>query len=60
MLKKIDFKMLFGAIGALCVSGMTVMGVIQNYIHFADPLNEIGFACMSMFMGIMLLFGIKK
>lgn len=60
MLKKIDFKFLVIALGALGLGLLTMAGVVQNYIHFADPLNEMGFAFMAMFGGIMFLLGIKK
>ena len=60
MLKKIDFKMLVGAICAFTLAIGTTQGVVQNYIHFADPLNEIGFAFTALFLGVILCFGIKK
>jgi hypothetical protein len=60
MLKKIDFKFLVVALGALGLGLLTIAGVVQNYIHFADPLNEMGFAFMAIFGGVVSLFGIKK
>ncbi len=60
MLQKIDFKMLLGAVGALGLGLLTMAGVVQNYIHFAGVENEMGFAFMSLFMGIVCIFGIKK
>jgi len=60
MLKKIDFKFLVVALGALGLGLLTMAGVVQNYIHFADPLNEMAFAFTAMFGGIMFLLGIKK
>ena len=60
MLKKIDFKFLVLALGAISLSLLTTAGVVQNYIHFADPLNEIGFAFMAMFGGVLFSLGIKK
>ena len=60
MLQKIDFKMLAAALGALGLGYLTIAGTVQKYIHFADPLNEMGFAFMAMFMGVVCLFGIKK
>ena len=60
MLKKIDFKFLVVALGALGLGLLTIAGIVQNYIHFADPLNEMAFAFMAMFGGIVGLFGIKK
>ena len=60
MLKKIDFKFLVLALSALGLGFLTLAGAIQNYIHFADPLNEIAFTLMAMFGGIMFSLGIKK
>ena len=60
MIKKIDFKFLAFSLGCISVSILTVAGVIQNYIHFADPLNEIAFASMSLFGGVLFLLGVKK
>ena len=60
MFKKIDFKYLVGAVGALSLSYLTMAGIVQNYIHFAGIDNEMGFAFMALFMGVVCLFGIKK
>ena len=60
MFKKIDVKYLVGAISALGLGLLTMAGTIQNYIHFADPLNEMAFAFMAMFGGVMFSLGIKK
>ena len=60
MLKKIDFKFLVLALSAISLSLLTIAGVVQNYIHFADPLNEMGFAFIAMFGGVLFALGIKK
>jgi hypothetical protein len=60
MLKKIDFKYLVGAVGALSLGLLTMAGVVQNYIHFAGVANEMGFALMAIFMSVICMFGIKK
>ena len=60
MLKKIDFKFLVIALGALGLGLLTMAGVVQNYIHFADPLNEMAFAFTAMFGGVLCMLGIKK
>ena len=60
MLNKIDFKYLVGALGALSLGLLTMAGVVQNYIHFAGVANEVGFAFTALFLGVILLFGIKK
>jgi hypothetical protein len=38
------------------VAAMTANGTIQNYIHFADAINEIGFFVISIVAGIIGLF----
>lgn len=60
MFKKIDFKFLVLALGAISLSLLTIAGVVQNYIHFADPLNEMGFAFTAMFGGVLFVLGVKK
>jgi|TARA_B110000114_G_scaffold149391_1_gene159794 hypothetical protein len=60
MLNKIDFKYLVGALGALSLGLLTMAGVVQNYIHFVGVANEVGFAFTSLFLGVILLFGIKN
>ena len=60
MLKKINFKYLIGALGSLGVCYLTMAGIIQQHIHFAGVANEMGFAMLSLLMGVMLIFGIKK
>ena len=60
MFKKIDLKMLLGAIGAFTLAVGTMQGVVQNYIHFSGIDNEMGFALMAIFMSVICMFGIKK
>jgi hypothetical protein len=60
MFKKIDFKYLVGAVGALGLGLLTMAGVVQQYVHFAGVANEMGFALMAIFMSIICIFGIKK
>ena len=60
MIKKIDFKMLTLALGGIGLGLLTMMGITQNYIHFADPINEMGFTFMAFLGGSMFIFGIKK
>lgn len=60
MINKIDFKMLVGSLLGLSLGIGTLLGVVQKYIHFAGIENEMGFAFLSFFMGVILLFGIKK
>ena len=60
MLKKIDLKMLAGAIGAYSIGVLTMMGITQNYIPFAGVDNEMGFTVLSFMMGSFMLMCIKK
>jgi len=60
MLKKINFKYLIGAVGALSLGLLTITGVVQQQIHFTSVDSEIGFALMAIFMSIICTFGIKK
>ena len=60
MLNKIDFRYLVAAVGALSLGILTMTGIIQQYICFAGMGNEIWFAFISIVMGGMLMFGIKK
>ena len=38
----------------------TLNGNIQNYVHFQDPLNEMGVAFLGFFGGVLFALGIKK
>lgn len=60
MLKKVDFKYLIIALSAISLGLLTMGGITQEYIHFAGIKNEIGFAFIAIFMGIISLLGIKK
>ena len=50
MLKQIDIKMLLGAIACVALGIGLINGAIQNYVYFADPMNEM-FMCAFAFMG---------
>ncbi len=60
MVKKINFKALFGAITSLAVAHATATGEILNYVKFEDPLNEMAFCILSLMLGIGCLMVIKK
>ena len=57
VLKNIDIHLgfLIGSITAFAVAYSTAQGTIQNYIHFADPLNEMAFCVAALFMGVICL-----
>ena len=51
-----NLSILIFGIFSIYVSYITATGDILNYIHFADPLNEM-FFCLSAFsMGVMCIF----
>mgnify|MGYP001549947323 FL=1 len=60
MFKKIDFKYLVGAVGALGLGLSTMIGIVQQYVPFGGVDNEMAFAFMAIFMSIICMFGIKK
>jgi hypothetical protein len=47
-----DSMFILGGIFALYIAYITGTGEILNYIHFADPLNEMFFCCASLSLGI--------
>jgi hypothetical protein len=53
---KLNLKPLILTIVSFTVAAMTANGTIQNYIHFADAINEIGFFVISIVAGIIGLF----
>ena len=60
MLKKIDFKFLVVALFSYSICYLTMAGVVQNYINFSGVLNEMAFAFMAAFSGVLFTLGIKK
>lgn len=58
MLKKIDFKFMFGAV-ACFVIGWTIINGTSG-IAFADPINEMFTFALVCVCGIVCLAGIKK
>jgi hypothetical protein len=57
VLKNIDIHVgyLVSAITAFGIAYSTAQGTIQDYIHFADPLNEMAFCVAALFMGVICL-----
>jgi hypothetical protein len=43
------------AIASFGIAYYTAQGTVQNYIHFADPLNEMAFCVAALFMGVICL-----
>ena len=53
--------MILAGIACLFIAYLTGTGAILEYIHFADPLNELGFfACMSTLGGMLMYCGFSK
>ena len=47
-----DSLMILLGIFAVYIAYITGTGEILNYIHFADPLNEMFFCCTSLTLGV--------
>ena len=47
---------LIGGIFSLYIAYLTAQGTLQEYIYFADPLNEMGFCITSFTMGVMCIY----
>ena len=60
MIKQIDFKMLLGALVCVALGIGMIMGVIQNVVAFADPLNEMFATALLFIMTIGFVACIKK
>jgi energy-converting hydrogenase Eha subunit C len=58
MLKKIDFKFLFGAVACFIIGSQILNGT--SGIYFADPLNEMLTFALVCVGGIVCLAAIKK
>ena len=52
-MKKFIQNLSFIAAGVACfyIAYITGTGEILNYVHFADPLNEMFFCCASLMLG---------
>ena len=60
MINKIDFKFLVFSLMFLSLGVLTLNGNVQNYVHFQDPLNEMGVTFLGFFGGVLFALGIKK
>ena len=52
----IYWNYLLGAFASLFVFFLLGQGILQKFISFADPLNEMGCALMCLFMAVILFF----
>ena len=59
-MKRISIINLLAALACFGVGIGTMMGVVQQYVYFVDPINEMVFAVVGMLMGVMFTVNIKK
>ncbi len=59
-MKRISIINLLTALACFGVGIGTMSGVVQQYVYFVDPINEMVFAVMGMLMGVMFTVNIKK
>ena len=59
-MKRISIINLLAALACFGVGIGTMSGVVQQYIYFTDPINEMVFAVVGMLMGLMFTVNIKK
>jgi len=50
---------ILAALAFMGIGVLTIMGEVQKVIPFADPLNEIGFAVITILMGMLTLLNIE-
>jgi len=56
-----NLLLIVAGLAALYIAKMTGTGEILNYIHFADPLNEMFFCVFAIMIGIgCLISGLSK
>jgi hypothetical protein len=57
VLKNIDIHLGYciAAIASFAIAWGTAQGTVQEYIHFADPLNEMAFCFAAICMGVICL-----
>jgi hypothetical protein len=53
---EINLKPLLLTVGSFTIAFLTMNGTIQNYINFADVINEIAFFGLSTMLGVVGLF----
>jgi len=53
-----NYQIILTAIASYLVAYWIITGTAQQYVHFADELNEIGCFIMAFTMGTISLFGI--
>ena len=53
-----NYQAILMAVGGITLTLLTGNGTIQNYIPFAGELNEMGFACGGLMLGLIGLAAI--
>jgi uncharacterized membrane protein required for colicin V production len=53
-----NYQILLTAIGSFFVGVSILNGTAQQYVYFADPLNELGCAVIALTMGTLCIFGL--
>jgi len=51
-----NLSILIGGIFSLYIAYLTAQGTLQEYIYFADPLNEMGFCMCAFIIGVMCIY----
>lgn len=59
-MKQIDIKYLAISVAFFLLAFLVVSGLLQHYVNFQSVDNEIGFTLLSLFGGVLFLFGVKK
>jgi hypothetical protein len=60
MFKKVELSYLIIAVLFFTVGVLGVLGTIQEYVHFRDPLNEMAVIYLCFFGGAVFSMGVKK
>jgi hypothetical protein len=53
-----NYQAILMAVVGIGIGILTMNGTIQNYIHFAGELNEMGFAVLGLMLGLLALSAI--
>lgn len=60
MFNQVNFKALAGMVAAFTTAYFMGTGEIQNFVQFADPLNEMAFCVLALMAGIGCIMNLKK
>jgi len=51
-----NFLTFLGGIFSFYITYLTTQGILQQYIHFSDPLNEMAFCICAFTLGAMCIY----